>query len=269
MGELHQEEARLRDKLNRFLGKPGRMRVAAETLKAWDSLDWGPILFGGVIRDFVVLGRRRYPRDVDIVLQRGDIDVVTSRFAANEYHLNRFGGLHLNIQRWAFDVWLLERTWAFTVDANLRPTAGELPKTTFLNAEAVAVTIEQGRVSEIYSNGFFECIASRRIDINYEPNPFPALNAVRAILTAHKLAFAISPRLATYYLNTLATHGTNSMIDAQEKHYQRVVLDAKALMDIEHHLRVAISKVQLEGRVYLPAYMHPEQLQLWTDSASR
>jgi hypothetical protein len=269
MADRHRIEARLRDKLNRFLKRPGPLRVAAETLKTWDSRGWGPILFGGVIRDFVVLGRRRYPRDVDIVLQRGDLSAVANGLESTEYHFNRFGGLHLNIERWVFDVWLLEKTWAFTVDSSLHPTADELPKTTFLDAEAVAVTFEQGRVSEIYSNGFFECVASRRIDINYEPNPFPSLNAVRAILTAHKLAFAISPRLAKYYLETLATYGPHSMIDAQERHYQKVILDTTALCDIERHLQTVTSKVQPADRVYLPAYMHPKQLQLWTEQVDK
>lgn len=104
-------ERSVRSKLSRFLTRPGKVASAMSVLKDWEERGWGPILFGGVVRDLIVLGGKYYPRDVDVVLQNATTEELINEFQTREYKLNRFGGLHLNVNRWAFDVWPLEKTW--------------------------------------------------------------------------------------------------------------------------------------------------------------
>ena len=61
-----------------------------------------------------------------------------------------------------------------------------MPKTTFLNVEAVAVELNPRptRSRKLYESGFFEGVATETIEINLEENPFPDLCVARSLLTA-------------------------------------------------------------------------------------
>lgn len=256
-------EVRLRRKLSRLLARPGEMAAAVDVLKGWQERGVAPILFGGVLRDLVVLGRRHYPRDVDVVLQRGTTEGILNDFSERQFRLNRFGGVHLTLNRWAFDVWPLEKTWAFTQNRSLAPTAGNLPKTTFLDVEAIAVTLKApDRVGQIISNGFFEAIERRRIGINYRDNPFPGLSAVRALVTASKLQFAISVDLARYFVNAVEGLGVRELIYAQEQHYGKVWFRGSDLEVLRDYFSREAATDQQES-VSLPARYQPTQLRLW------
>jgi hypothetical protein len=256
-------ELRLRRKLSRLLVRPGEMAAAVDVLKGWQERGMAPILFGGVLRDLVVLGRRHYPRDVDVVLQRGTTEAILNDFSEQQFRLNRFGGVHLTLNRWAFDVWPLEKTWAFIQNRHLAPTAANLPKTTFLDVEAIAVTLNgPNRIGQIISNGFFEAIERRCIGINYRDNPFPGLSAVRALVTASKLQFAISMDLAQYYLSAVAELGVRELIYAQELHYGKVLFRESELQLLRDYFSREAEISQQES-VLLPDRYRPTQLLFW------
>jgi hypothetical protein len=256
-------EIRLRAKISRFLKKPGRIGAAVSILKDWEQRGWSPVLFGGTIRDLVVLGLKQYPRDIDIVLNNVTIEQVRKEFRGQDYKLNRFGGMHLNIARWSFDVWPLEKTWAFTVDHSLAPVTENLPKTTFLDVEAVAATFDSAfRLKKIYSYGFFEAIANRCIDINYADNPFPALCAIRTVITASKLRFKVSSRLASYFIKTVQQYGRSDLIVAQKRHYNRIIFDEEDLTNFIIHFESSLHS-NPQDPVRLPYKYDPEQLKLW------
>lgn len=256
-------EHRLRRKLSRLLARPGEMAAAVAVLKDWERRGMAPILFGGVLRDLVVMGRRYYPRDVDVVLQRGTTDGILVDLSEHQYRLNRFGGVHLCLNRWAFDVWPLERTWAFTQDNTLAPNASNLPKTTFLDVEAIAVTFNgPDRIGQIISNGFFEAIEKRCIGINYRPNPFPGLSAIRTLVTASKLRFAISVDLARYFVNAVAKFGVEELIHAQEHHYGKVIFRGLEIEQLTNYFAREI-QTSRNGQISMPDSYQPRQLKLW------
>jgi hypothetical protein len=253
----------LRRKLSRLLKQPGEMGAAVAVLKGWERNGMAPILFGGVLRDLVVLGRRHYPRDVDVVLGRGTTQDILNDFSEHQYRLNRFGGVHLSLNRWAFDVWPLERTWAFTHDSSLVPTASNLPKTTFLDVEAIAVTFNgPDRIGQITSYGFFEAIEKRSIGINYRHNPFPGLSAIRTLITACKLQFSISTELARYFVDVVADRGVAELVRAQESHYSKVIFRDSELERLTEYFTHEIHKSP-DGEVSLPDRYQPKQLLLW------
>jgi hypothetical protein len=239
--------------------------TAITVLKDWESRGWAPVLFGGVVRDLFVLGSRRYPRDIDVVLSNAGTDEVIGEFSGEDYRQNRFGGLHLNVARWSFDVWPLSKTWAFTTDASLSPSAENLPKTTFLDVEAIAVTLDgPNKIGQIYSNGFFRSVMERSIDINYARNPYPSLAAIRSIMTAYKLHFQISRRLAEYITLTISEAGIRSLVDAQEQHYRRVLFREADIGEIFKHFVNQLASDD-RPRVNLPERYWPRQLGLWRD----
>ncbi len=266
MAKKYPLEKSVRNKLSRFLAKPGRIAAAMSVLKGWEERGWGPILFGGVVRDLIVLGGRYYPRDVDVVLQNTTTDELMTEFSSYEYKVNRFGGLHLNVNRWTFDVWPLEKTWAFANNISIPPIPEYLPMTTFLDVEAIAVTLNgPDRVGSIYSNGFFQAVERRCIGINYADNPFPELCAVRAIITACKLRFGVSPDLAKYFVRAVREHNASDLVSIQERHYGKVILRASDIRLFEEHFLRALS----EGNhtvIPLPHRFNPTQLCLWPET---
>jgi hypothetical protein len=257
-------ESRLRKKLLRLLRSP-QQSWAASIVNKWEERGWGPILFGGLIRDLMVFGIRRYPRDVDVVLSNATTDQLLNEDSFQDFKLNRFGGVHVNINRWSFDVWPLDKTWRFTVDDSLIATPANLPRTTFLDVEAIAVTLNgPHRIGRIYSVGFFQAIKKQCIDINYEENPFPSLCAVRSIIIAWKLNYRLSRKLACYFVDVVAEQGAPELVFAQDRHYQKVLLRESDISDLKNYFEQACDSVD-QDQITLPNKYDPKQLEFWPD----
>ncbi|MEW4526704.1 hypothetical protein [Maioricimonas sp. JC845] len=169
------------------------------------------VLFGGTLRSLLISrlehSRAGRPRDIDIVVSGTSIEGIRNKFRRQIARETRFGGLQLVHGEWQFDIWPLEKTWAFVADGVEAPDFSALPGTTFFNLEAVAVDVwpAPGQARNVYSgdNQFFHGILSRTLEINREHNPYPELCIVRAMVFADSLKFNIGPRLARY----ISTYG--------------------------------------------------------------
>jgi hypothetical protein len=255
----------LRRKLSQFLVTSGEVGDAVSVLKKWEQKGWGPILFGGVIRDLMIFGTRQYPRDVDVVLTQATNEEVIRDVGPEDFHLNRFGGLHMNIHRWIFDVWPLRTTWRFTVDKTLLPTPENLPRTTFFDVEAIAVTLDgPEKIGDIFTAGFFEAIEKRCIDINYRNNPYPTLCAVRTIIMAWKLHYHISARLAHYFIDTVLEYGASELVLTQKQHYKQVLLQEREIDELKSYFIRAVAS-NSQTTISLPDKYDPKQLVFWSD----
>lgn len=207
----------------------------------WSRKGWEPLLFGGFLRDLLLFGLTRHPRDIDVVIANRSIEELQEALSPFIQRRTRFGGLQIEFNRWHFDIWPLEQTWGFSQTNLLLPKKENLPKTTFLNIEAIAVSLgPRGGVGDIYEWGFFDAFQNRTLDINFEDNPYPALAAIRSIKTALQISFAMSPRLASYVVNTADLLGVDSFVEAQEKHYGKVSLRStdinRIVAEVKRHL---------------------------------
>src|SRR5712692_641684 len=188
----------LRERVSRFLNNGANWKAPLrQVVSTIQNREWKAVLFGGVLRDLSLFGPAERPRDVDIVVDGVSQLELEKTFEEWIVRRNRFGGLHLRVDKWMIDIWNVAATWGI-VELELIPSFNELPKTTFLNVEAIAaeLTTVRGQERRLYSHGFFEAIAARVVDINLESNPFPALCVIRSLLTAARLNFEISHRLA-------------------------------------------------------------------------
>lgn len=211
----------------------------------------------------MVGGASVIPRDIDVVVGYTTNEDLTMTLMDRLTRRTRFGGLHLNSGGWLFDVWPLQETWAFREGHVTCQGFSDLPKTTFLDVEAVAVELnpKRGTARRVYTNGFFEAISSRTIDINLEENPCPELCVVRSLITAAKLGFALGPRLARY----VAYHGKKAsmeeLVEFQQSHYGHVYCCRDELSvwikSIEQQAR---HSKRLVARLPLPSH---RQLKLW------
>jgi hypothetical protein len=212
----------LRERITRFLGngtpwkKPLRYVIALIQERQWKA-----VIFGGVIRDLAVFGPAERPRDVDVVVSE---DVpnheLESAFGKWIVRRTRFGGLHLLVDKWMFDIWNVAGTWGI-IELGVAATFDVLPKTTFLNVEAIAAEIgtTKGQQRALYTHGFFEALESKSVEINLKENPFPALCVVRSLLTAARLNFSIGPALGDYIVRYARDSSIRELVEVQRSHY--------------------------------------------------
>lgn len=266
LNAIRSGEDKLRRRLSSALREEKSLSGIAFELIQWQLKGWGPILFGGFLRDLMVFGLKKWPRDIDIVFLSQTTEQLERDFLEANPRKNRFGGIHCELKKWQCDMWPLETTWGFHQKKRIEPTPANLTKTTFLNVEAVAAEFGPGgTVTAIHHNGFFEAMRSKVLDINLEDNPFPPLAAVRALLTARKLNFAVAPRLSEYVLRTAEKDGLSSFIEFQISHYGEVRLSEPQLSTMLRELESAFLSNQA-------LYLGPKearQLKFWSEDRLR
>jgi hypothetical protein len=242
----------------------------------WKTIDelkgqkWPAVFFGGTLRSLLIsrLARNKFgrPRDVDIVLsgiRLNDIRVQFDKYFSRE---TRFGGIQLLRNNWQLDLWPLDQTFAFH-GTNTDPQFEDLPGTTFLNIEAIAVDVwpHTGKSRVIYSGDdqFFKGILSQTIELNNKDNPFPLLCVARSLVIASHLQWKIGPQLLKYIRNHSSTLSDQDFEDVQRKHYGSIQLPGMILTRVKDFLRtVPYSNVE---PIELPL---PKQLTLWSEDNS-
>lgn len=230
-----------------------------DTLRDLQAVNARAVFFGGTLRSLLVgrIAGRKFgrPRDIDIVVADISLETLRAQFESLISRETRFGGLQLRRREWHFDVWPLQKTWAFVSDHIENPAFDALPATTFFNLEAIAVEIwaQPGRPRKIFSGDdqFFDGILKKTLEINREENPFPSLCVTRALVMSAALEFAVGPRLAGY----IACHGEHlnardDMDELQHKHYGVRRIEGRQLREwicfvAEQHARLPSAPVRL------------------------
>jgi hypothetical protein len=253
--------ALLRNHVSRFLTSKSRLRrPLLQVLGRLAEHRLTAVLFGGTLRDLMLHGPGAEPRDIDVVVDGITVQELAGLFRDSMVRRTRFGGLHLNAKGWAIDIWPLAETWALRELRIGSRDFAALTRTTFLNAEAVAVELAAGKGGRgIQETGFFEAIRSRVLDINLEENPFPELCTVRTLITASKLQYALSRRLAQYVLHHTAKTTLEELESVQLSHYGTVRYNVDTMCQ---WTRAIQSQVGTAPVVKIPA-QRPLQLHLW------
>lgn len=255
-------EHTLRQKLTRFLSERAALKLPEQVkgprlealglLRRVEAAGFSGFLFGGLLRDLMTASPLAQPRDIDIVidcLRREEIEDLVRDFATRT---NRFGGIRV-MSRIPIDLWCLRDTWAFT--RGFWPRAPEnLPKTTFLNVEAVVASINPGdgrSGRRIYSAGFFEAIDSQTLRLNCPDNPYPALCIVRTIVMARRLDFWLEPPLAEYLVREASGVSGEDLEQAQRSHYSAIRYDSREIRrlisDVSEQLESGYDQITLPG----------------------
>jgi hypothetical protein len=159
----------------------------------------------------------------------------------------RFGGLQLRRADSLFDVWPLERTWALVQEQVSRPDFDDLPRTTFLNIEAIAVEVwpsDGSRERRLFSGDdqFFRAVLHRVLDINREENPYPELCVVRSLVMSHDTGFALGGRLARYVVNHGQRLSATLLEEVQQKHYGTLRVAGPTMVGWIHTIADALER---------------------------
>jgi hypothetical protein len=193
--------------------------------------NWSAFLIGGAIRDLVLGGAAKTPRDFDIVLCNATQAEIAAEFSDLPLvRRTRLGGLRYDCGEVFVDIWPLEET--FAVRNKKAVKIQDVTKHAFLDLEAVAVEISlgMGKPRQIIENGFTRAVLTRTLEVNYEQNPFPEVCVVKAIRTATGLTLFMGDSLVEYIRSR--DWDLNALVEAQKYHYGDIFLNEFQLRDV-------------------------------------
>jgi hypothetical protein len=247
----------LRTRLGRFVGTYSKRHYPHlySVLEDIRNNTYTAFLCGGAVRD-MLLCNNSIPRDLDIILGYVSREQLETLFPGHIKGKTSLGGLKLQVKDWSIDMWPIQDTWAFKEEKVPGKGFSDYPKITFLNIDAIAIQLfsKRRQKREIYSQGFFEAIAERTIEINFEENPAPAECIVRALRIANKFKFVIGPRLARYMISY-----TNRMeIEELAEIYQRRYMSADVTVEKLHNCFKSI-ETQMQASNNRPVKVFAEQ----------
>lgn len=193
-----------------------------------DALPAGELyLFGGVLRDLAMFGRKGFASDFDLVVE-GDWVHVANYLGRLGALRNRFGGYRLYVDGWPIDIWEARETWAIREGLVRYRGIESLTKTTILNWDAVLLN---WRTREIVCGPdyFFE-IQQHLMDVVLTENPNPLGAAVRAFRhLCSKDAKKLTVAAARYLGGAAKRHSPESIVGTEIASYRSRVIDPMVL----------------------------------------
>ncbi len=166
-----------------------------------DALPHGELyLFGGILRDLALLGRRGFNSDVDLVVE-GDWMHCAKYLQSLGAHRNKFGGFRLLVAGWPVDIWNAEETWAIREGIVDYKGIISLTETTVLNWDGILMNWRNQ--SFVCSPQYLEDLRERVLDVILTQNPNPLGTAVRVFRhLCLKDARKVTPNAAEYLAAT-------------------------------------------------------------------
>lgn len=176
-------------------------------------------LFGGFLRDTWV---GIQPRDADVALDDTLARRIWPLVEQWQTGVTRFGGVKLQVDGNAIDLWPIGQTWTFREGLNAPAAITRLAETTSFNCEAVVMELgkpPRGR-RLMFQHKFFEGAEKRELRVNNPANPYPALMVARAERLAAKLNWTIEPRSAAFLAELRDRLGDEAVAEAGAAHYE-------------------------------------------------
>jgi hypothetical protein len=236
---------------------------AAKHLRQLADGTWRTFLFGGTIREILLMRHQPEIRDLDIVIDDAGFAAFQRRFKDQIIGVNRFGGLRLVLQTTPVDAWALSSTWAFRSGHVSGMSRAQLPQTTFLNLDSIVFEITPGRIrNRLLAEPFVRALRNNVLDIVLSENPEPELAAVRSIRMHFRYNIPVSRRLAEYLVTYLENSGIEGCLREQIRHYNRILVDRERVEGFWADLREF-----LESRRQA-SFPHRMQLHLFEQAAA-
>ena len=236
------------------------MATLIQTVNLMRTRGWTAFAFGGTPRGIYDNGKQYRPRDLDLVFDDEHFLSFESAFERYIVRRNSYGGLRMNVEGLSIDAWPLKNTWAFRQGWMKPATFENLPATTFLNIDAIIIEItpHRGKQRRVFEKGFFSGWHDKTMDINFEPNPYPAICVARTLHMARRFGFRLSRRLVVYLWRMLGKIELSVLERWQIKHYGYVEFEIPVMRKI----RVELERYLEEHTLFPMALfqVRPEQL---------
>jgi len=197
-----------------------------------DSVPFGEVyLFGGVLRDLALLGRRGFNSDIDLVVE-GHWSHCVAYLRSLGATQNKFGGFRLSVAGWPVDIWNAQETWAIRNGYVEYRGIASLTETTVLNWDAVLM--DWRTKSFVSQPAYLEEIHDRILDVVLIPNPNPLGMAVRVFRhLCLKDARKITSRAAVYLADATESYTFDQIRNEEIRSYGAAVIQ-KPIYDLFH-----------------------------------
>ena len=197
-----------------------------------DALPAGELyLFGGVLRDLAMSGRKGFASDFDLVVE-GDWAHLAKYLERLGASRNRFGGFRLYVERWPVDIWGARETWAIREELIRYRGIGSLTETTILNWDAILLNWRTGEM--IYRRDYFSEIRQHLMDVVLPENPNPLGAAVRAFRhLCSKDAEKLTVPAARYLGNAAKCFSPEAIVRIETSRHRNRVIDPIVLRFFE------------------------------------
>lgn len=178
-------------------------------------------VIGGLVRDMARRGKVGFMSDIDLVIDAPPREVaeLAGRLGAAP---NAFGGYSSSHPGWEIDFWALTETWAAVAGHVRMRGFDDLVDATFFDCDAICYEIETRRLHAL--PGYFERLASRKIEVNLLPNPSPEGNLLRAARRILLWGFDPGPRLRAFLEATLDEDAYRLIVSRELSLYANDVL---------------------------------------------
>lgn len=198
-----------------------------------DAIPDGDVyIFGGVLRDLALLGRRGFDSDIDLVVE-GNWSQFVSYLEFLNASKNKFGGYRLTVGGWPVDIWNARETWAIKQGIVEYKGIASLTDTTVMNWDAILMNWRTR--SFVCTHNYFEEIRERVLDIVLEENPNPLGMAVRVFRhLCMKDARKITPRAAKYLARCANTYTFEEIKNAEFRSYNNTLIRHAVYRFFEH-----------------------------------
>lgn len=221
-----------------------------------DSLPDGDLyLFGGILRDVALLGRRGFSSDIDVVVE-GSWDNCVSYLEHLGASKNKFGGYRLEVAGWPVDIWNAKETWAIRQGLVPYRSIASLTETTVLNWDAILMNWRTRNF--VCRENYIEELKLRMLDIVLEQNPNPLGMTVRVLRHLYmKDARKISSSAAEYLANCARTYRFEDVKNYEISSYKNSVIQPAIYrffeylneyddLDIRHRFSIASDLLERE-----------------------
>ncbi|MES9904774.1 MAG: hypothetical protein ABW168_19120 [Sedimenticola sp.] len=174
-------------------------------------------LFGGVLRDLALFGKKGFKSDLDLVVE-GDWSNLTTFLDHLGVPRNKFGGYRFVYDNWLIDIWNAKETWAIKQGFVKYDSIFSLTETTVLNWDAILMNWRTK--SFIHPRRYFEDIENQVMHVVLEENPNPLGMAVRVFRhLCHKNAKSLSMPAIEYLMGAANQYSYDELHMAERNSY--------------------------------------------------
>ncbi|GAB3370251.1 nucleotidyltransferase domain-containing protein [Spongiibacter taiwanensis] len=186
-------------------------------------------IFGGLIRDIGLFGKKGFKSDIDLVVD-GDWESLIFFLEHLGAVRNKFGGYRLNKYGQPIDIWNARETWAIRHGHVNYDGISSLLETTVLNWDAILMNWRTKRF--IYKPKYLDELNTRALDVVLIHNPNPLGMLVRVLRhLCLKDAASISVRTLNYLEDATNQYSFEQIVESERRSYGNSIIE-KAIYQV-------------------------------------
>lgn len=174
-------------------------------------------LFGGVLRDLALYGRKGFNSDLDLVVE-GEWSAVKDYLEHLGAAKNKFGGYRLHVGGFPVDVWNAQDTWAIKMGYVSYEGIASLLESTVLNWDAVLMNWRTRKI--VANRNYLQELHDRKLHVVLQENPNPIGMAVRVFRhLCMKDARKVTKGAANYLAICTHRYSFSELSDSEKQSY--------------------------------------------------